>query len=118
MDLVKEAAAFREAMRRAGHRGPGRRYPAELRQRGAEYLRARKTAGAPLSAIVRELGVRRETLAGWVAPAKAEAETRPRFVPVSVLEAPTGRIVVHGPGGVRIEGLDVAGVADLLRRLS
>jgi transposase len=118
MDLVKEAAAFRDAVRRAGRRGPGRRYPAELRRRGAEYLRARQTAGAPLSAILRELGVRRETLANWAAPAKAEAEKRPLFVPVSVVETPAGRIVVHGPGGVRVEGLDVAGVADLLRRLA
>lgn len=116
MDLVKEAAAFKDAVRRAGRRGPGRRYPAELRRRGAEYLRARQAAGAPLSAILRELGMRRETLAGWAAPAVPEA--RPRFVPVTVMEAPAGRIVVHGPGGVRVEGLDVAGVADLLRRLA
>ncbi len=116
MDLVKEAAAFRDAVRLAGRRGPGRRYPDELRRRGAAYLRARQAAGAPLSAILRELGVRRETLAGWAAP--AAAKTRPRFVPVTVMEAPAGRIVVHGPGGVRVEGLDLAGVADLLRRLA
>jgi hypothetical protein len=116
MDLVKEAAAFRDAVRRAGRRGPGRRYPEELRRRGAAYLRARQAAGAPLSAILRELGVRRETLAGWAAP--AAGKTRPRFVPVTVMEAPAGRIVVHGPGGVRVEGLDLAGVADLLRRLA
>ena len=115
MDIVKEAAAFRDAVRRAGRRGPGRRYPVELRRRGAEYLRARQAVGAPLSAILRELGVRRATLAGWAAPAKAD--TKPRFVPVSVIEEAT-RIVVHGPRGVRIEGLDLAGVADLLRRLA
>lgn len=116
MDLVKEATAFRNAVRRAGRRGPGRRYPAELRRRGAEYLRARQAGGAPLSAVLRELGMRRETLAGWAAP--AEPKARRRFVPVTVMKAPAGRIVVHGPGGVRVEGLDVAGVADLLRRLA
>ncbi len=83
MDIVKEAAAFRDAVRRAGRRGPGRRYPADLRRRGAEYLRARQAAGAPLSAILRELGMGRETLAGWAAP--AEPEARPRFVPVTVM---------------------------------
>src|SRR6266511_4183176 len=87
MDTVKEAAAFRDAVRRAGCRGPGRRYPAELRRRGAEYLRARQAAGAPLSAILRELGMRRETLAGWAAP--AEPEAKPRFVPVTVMEEPS-----------------------------
>lgn len=69
-----------------------------------------------MSAVLRELGMRRETLAGWVAP-PAPKET-PRFVPVTVVETPAGRLVVHGPGGVRVEGLDVAGVAELLRRLA
>jgi hypothetical protein len=108
MYIVKEAAAFRGGVRRAGRRGPGRRYPAELWRRGAEYLRARQAGGARLSVVLRELGMRRETLTAWAAP--AEAEVRPRFVPVAVMEAPPGRIVVDGPGGVRIEGLDMAGV--------
>jgi hypothetical protein len=116
MNIEKEAAAFREAVRRAGKRGPGKRYPAELQRRGAEYLRVRRAAGAPLSAVLRELGVRRETLAGWAEP--PGAKERPRFVPVTVVAAPVGRIVVHGPGGLRVEGLDVAGVAELLRRLA
>lgn len=116
MDIVKEAAAFRDAVKRAGKRGPGKRYPAELKQRGVEYLRARQAAGTPLSAVLRELGLRRETLAGWSAP--EETGERPRFVPVTVEEAAAGRVVVHGPGGLRIEGLDVAGVAELLRRLA
>jgi hypothetical protein len=68
MNIVKEAAASRDAVKRAGKPGPGKRYPAELRRRGAAYLSARKAAGAPLSAVLRELGVRRETLSGWSAP--------------------------------------------------
>jgi transposase len=116
MNMEREVAAFREAVKRSGRRGPGRRYPADVRRRGAAYLRARQAAGAPLSAVVRELGVRRETLVGWAAP--LEAEPAPRFVPVAVIDAPAGRIVVHGPGGVRVEGLDVPALADLLRRLA
>lgn len=116
MNTEREAAVFREAVKRAGRRGPGRRYPADVRRRGAAYLRARQGAGAPLSAVVRELGVRRETLVGWAAP--QEAGPAPRFVPVAVIDAPAGRIVVHGPGGVRVEGLDVPALADLLRRLA
>lgn len=44
----------------------------------------------------------------------------PRFVPVSVVADVTtpAQIVVHGPGGVRIEGLDLGAVAELLRRLA
>lgn len=116
MDIEREAAAFREAVKRAGRCGPGRRYPEELRRRGAAYLRARQAAGAPLCAVLRKLRVRREKLAGSATPPDAEASAR--FVPVTVVDAPARRIVVHGPGGVRIEGLDVAALADLLRRLA
>lgn len=114
MDFAREAAAFREAVRRAGRRGAGKRYPAEVRGQGAAYLAARRAAGVPMSAVLRELGLRRDTLARWVEQAPA---ARPRFVPVSVVEEAAG-IVVHGPRGVRVEGLDVAGVAELLRRLA
>jgi hypothetical protein len=115
MDFVKEAAVFKEAVRRSGRRGAGRRYPAEVRQRGAAYLAARKAAGAPMSVVLHELGLRRDTLVRWVRP--AGPRMKPRFVPVAVVEDQAG-IVVHGPRGVRVEGLDVAGVAELLRRLA
>ncbi len=116
MDFEKAAMAFREAVKRAGRRGAGRRYPAEIRRQGATYLAARRAAGGTVSAVLRELGVRRETLAGWAKAAGAAA--RPRFVPVTVVEGAGGRVVVHGPHGVRVEGLDVAWVAELLRRLA
>ena len=115
MDSEKEAAVFRVAVRRAGRRGAGLRYPAAVRAQGAAYLAARRAAGATVSAVTRELGIRRHTLQGWARPRAQEA---PRFVPVSVVEEPAGRIVVHGPGGVRVEGLDVASLAELLRRLA
>ena len=117
MDTEKAAAEFRAAVRRAGPRGAGRRYPAAVRKMAAEYFRRRQAAGASVAAISRELGVKRYTLAAWVAPPRAPAP--PRFVPVSVIaDVPGTRIVVHGPGGVRIEGLDVAGVVALLRSLA
>ena len=116
MDFEKAAAAFREAVRRAGRRGAGRRYPAELRRQGAAYLVARRAAGAKTSAVLRELCVRRDTLAGW--SKRAGAIAKPRFVPVRVVEGPATRIVIHGPLGLRVEGLDLAGVAELLRRLA
>lgn len=116
MDFEKEAAAFRAAVRQAGKRGAGRRYPAAVRRQGAAYLAARRAGGATVSSVTRELAVRRDTLLGWAGP--AVKAVRPRFVPVAVVEERAGRIVVHGPRGVRVEGLDVAGVADLLRRLA
>ncbi|MGC3996520.1 MAG: hypothetical protein QM767_02890 [Anaeromyxobacter sp.] len=97
MDFEKAAAAFMEGVRRAGRRGAGRRYPAELRRREAAYLAARRAAGGTVSAVVREIGIQRDTLAGWAQP--VGSAVAPRFVPVTVVEATTGRIVLHGPHG-------------------
>ncbi len=59
-----------------------------------------------MEAIARELGVRRQTLLAWAVEPAADAG--PAFVPVSVVADARGTgIVVHAPGGLRIEGLDV-----------
>jgi len=119
MDHKRAAAVFRTAARRAGPRGAGRRYPASLRQAATEYLRRRRADGVAVSAIAAELGVKRHTLLAWAA-VPIDAAATPGFVPVRVIAEGTPRspIVVHGPGGLRIEGLDVAGVIALLRGLA
>lgn len=118
MEIEKTAAEFRAAVRRAGPRGTGRRYPPALRRMAAEYFRRRRASGASVEAISRELGVKRHTLVEWAAA--PQIATMPQFVPVNVVaDAPAmSRLVVYGPGGVRVVGLDLAGVADLLRRLA
>ena len=115
MEFVREATAIREAIRKWGKRGLGRRCLAELKRQGEAYLRARHAVGAATSAAARELGLRRHTLESWVGPASLERP--PLFRPVSVTEGPAWSVVVHGPAGLRIEGLAVGGVAELLRRL-
>jgi len=55
MDVDKLAADFRLATRRLRSRGPGRRYPASMRQKAEDYLRARRQAGVPVGLIAREL---------------------------------------------------------------
>lgn len=119
MDHERAATEFRAAARRAGPRGAGRRYPASLRQVATEYLRQRQADGVAVSTIAGELGVKRHTLLAWAAAAIGAVAT-PGFVPVRVVADGTARspIVVHGPGGLRIEGLDVAGVIALLRGLA
>ncbi len=118
MEIEKAAAEFRAAVRRAGPRGAGRRYPPALRRMAVDYFRRRRAAGTSVEAISRELGVKRHTIVGWTAT--PEVAAAPAFLPVHlVADAPAAsRIVVHGPGGVRVEGLDLAGVAELLRRLA
>jgi hypothetical protein len=70
-----------------------------------------------VSAVASELGVGSGTLLRWAAePAEGNG---PAFVPVTVEAAPTAAgVVVHTAHGLRIEGLDVAALAELLRRLA
>lgn len=109
-------AEFRSVVRRLGPRSHGTRYPAPLRQKAAEYLRERRVAGVPVSVIAGELDVCGGTLLRWAQ--EPQVSTGPAFVPVKVMAAPGGGgVVVHAPSGLRIEGLDVVALADLLRRL-
>ena len=116
MDVDRLAVEFRLATRRLRSRGPGRRYPASMREKAEDYLRMRRQAGAPVGLIARELGLGSGTLARWAARRRRNASVG--FVPVRVAAAPVGGVVVHAPGGLRIEGLDVATLVDLVRRLA
>jgi len=70
--------------------------------------------GGSLKEASRALGVAYETLRRWRA-----VRRRPLVRAVEVADAhDVSRLVVVLPGGVRVEGLDVAGVAELARRLS
>lgn len=88
----------------------GRRYVARERARAVEYARGRLGDGAPLKGIARELGISVSTLERWMRVCA--------FVPVEVPTAPTRAFVVHGPAGLRIEGLALADLAELVRRLA
>jgi hypothetical protein len=69
-------------------------------------------------AVGEELGIAWPTIAEWVGRAPKKAQ-RAGFRRVEVREVvrPPSPVVVH-VGGVRVEGLDVASLADLLRRLT
>lgn len=80
------------------------------------HVAERRGAGDKVVDLAEELGLSALTVRRWL-----KRESASLFRPISIFEARVesrGRIVVHGPRGLRIEGLDVAGVAELLRRLS
>ena len=90
-----------------------RRYPEALSRRIAAL--ARSHPGRDPSSLARRLDMAPQTLARIVASAP------PVVVPVRVVgerAAACEGVVVRGPRGVVVEGLDVAGVAELLRALS
>ena len=67
-----------------------------------------------MTSVARELGLNVETLQRWLPLATAPAA----FVPVRVASSSTGSFaVVHARTGLRVEGLGLADVVELLRRL-
>ncbi len=60
-----------------------------------------------------ELGINRHTLMGWRQRVKHGA-----LAPVHVSTTPGGGVVVHGPRGMRVEGLTSSELAELWIRLS
>ena len=116
MNHEHELAALRAALRRLPRRGRGRAYPEHLRQQITAYLEARRAEGIAAKEAARELGMSLWTVLRWTrTPMQV-----PAFAPITIVGAPSalGAIVVHGPAGLRVEGLDLAGVAELFRRLA
>lgn len=118
MDLAKRAAVFRVAVRRLGTRGVGRRYPEELKGEALAYLGDRRREGASIESVAKELGMRERTLTLWAAAPRPTGKAP--FVPMELVAdgAPIPTAIVLHAGGLRVEGLDVATLADLLRRLA
>jgi transposase len=101
-----------------GPRGRGRPYPKGLLEKLLSYTVARRRQGASVLEVAAELGMNWRTLTRWVGEKKAAR----RFERVEVVATPTPAsaraLVVHGPRGLRIEGLDLAGLVELMRRVA
>ena len=118
---ASEIAAEQKAIRATAERVRdvrGRvRGDAAFKARVARFVTARRAAGEPLGAIASALGIPQSSLLRWAAPAKAA----PRFSRVRVTsgasESGVRAWTVHGPAGLRIEGLTVAEVAALWAEL-
>src|ERR1700759_781858 len=114
-DMRKE---LRTALSELGPRGRGRAYPKGLLEKVLTYTVARRRQGATLVEVAAELALSDQTLSRWLGEKRASRKF------VQVVAAPTAAsapsvapaIVVHGARGLRIEGLDLAAVAELVRR--
>ena len=89
-----------------------RRYPASLRARLVAVVRAHPERN--VASLARALDMAPQTLARIVSTASAP------LVPIRVKARPQAQasVVVHGPRGISVEGLNVDGVAELIRALS
>jgi hypothetical protein len=113
----------REELQRAlatiERRGRGRPYPRPLLEQLLAYTVARRRQGATLLTIGQELGMSWRTLSRWVSERALSVprETAAAFHPVQIASRPRSEVIVRGPHGIVIEGLDVDGVAELVKRL-
>lgn len=95
--------------------GPGRRYSAEVQLQIRAAANRRRREGARWKVIAEEIGIPHETIRRF-----SLQKALGRFVQVEVApptSSSTG-IAVVTPNGYRVEGIGIADVADLLRRLS
>jgi transposase len=113
MESVREE--LKQELSKLGPRGRGRAYPRGLLEKLLSYTVARRRQGATILEVASELGMSFRTLGRWLGERKATAG----FERVRVVAAPRAAavIVVHGPRGLRVEGLDLAAVAELVRRV-
>jgi hypothetical protein len=97
-----------------GPRGRGRPYPRDLLAKLIAYTAARREQGAKLLEIGNELGISWRSLSRWLAE---RAISGAGFQPVRVAQPRPSHVVVRGPHGIVIEGLDLEGIAELVQRL-
>lgn len=114
--MQREAREFRTVAERlfGAKLRRGDCYPAELKRRAVVAAEKARRHGVAHAVVARELGVHPDTLRGWLRPSQDVA-----LVPVRITESEAAaRPVVHGPRGLRIEGLALADIAEILRLLA
>lgn len=118
MKNEQQGARLREALATAERSGAGRPYPESLRAAAMAYRREREREGAGLREVAAELGVSSVSLERW---SRKNPGAKMSFRAIEVVGEsvrPASGLVVHGPRGLRIEGLTVAQLAELVARLS
>lgn len=125
MRMKEEAAWIRsqvEAM--VGRRGRTNPFREDVRRRAVDYFFARRKQKISPAKIALEVGIGLATLRSWTSPKKRVAlgMVPEGFERIEIGEARTqsteARIIVRGPGGLCIEGLDIDALTQLIRRLS
>ena len=110
--------SIRRAVAQVTKRGRGHPYPKSLTAQVVEYARAQRAAGVPIEKIGEELGLPWRTIRRWLSIVRSSdfraVEIVERVAPTA---PPRAAVVVLAPHGVRVEGLDLDGIAELLRRL-
>lgn len=115
MDKLVEKFRAEAARRLGGRTARGPSYGRELRQLGVACAREGAERGVSRKRVAAALGVHPDTLRHWLA---TESPISTALVAVRVTREHQAALTVHGPCGVRVDGLDVAALAELLRALA
>lgn len=128
MDVKEKAARLKAELEKRAQEGKRGRFSEAMKAEVLEYWRQCQQEGATQETVARELGLSPWTLSRWSVQARraksreqTAAAATAAFHRVKVKPEAAGRggaTVVHGPSGVRVEGLSVQQVAQLLRELS
>ena len=131
MDVKEKAAKLKAELERRAQEGKRGRFSEAMKAEVLEYWRQCKQAGATQETVARELGLSPWTLSRWSVKARGakgrpvqrgqqEAAEAPGFHAVKVkpvAQGPLRAVVLHGPSGVRVEGLSVSEVVRVLKEL-
>lgn len=124
MDLKETAARLKAQAEAQSGRGTRWRFDDAFRAQVVASVRARQEEGGTQEEAARELGLSAWTMSRWSRqrkPAPQSAASGADFHPVAVkreAQAGASALVVHRPGGMRVEGLTLKQVAALLRALT
>ena len=117
-----EARRVRGAIGKLGARGRTERLPAVIREQVLGYVAAGRAEGASWDALAEAVGLSATTLQRWEAN-RLEPVRDGALVPVTVDSDPVvlaqvgAAVVLHSPGGWRVEGLGVGEAIDILREV-
>lgn len=109
---------LQEELSKLSPRGRGRAYPKGLMGKLLSYTVARRRQGAKLVEVAAELGMKSYTLARWLGEKRPSASFERVEVVAPAAPGAERKLVVHGPRGLRVEGLELADVAELVRRVA
>jgi transposase-like protein len=99
---------------RRARSGGRRRYPFDLRKAVVEYASRARQQGKSGAKVAAELGMSFHTLQYWQAAARGQGQLLP--VKIVASTAAVQEVIIEC-GQVRVRGLDIAAVAELLKRL-
>lgn len=113
--MAKSYTELQEAITRSRAGQVRWRCPLPLREEIVQFTRECQRDGIAVGKVAQELGISESGLSRWL------HATKSRLRPVRVADSPRvideALLVLVTPGGYRLEGLDSASAADLLRRL-